>query len=291
MKEKIKKTIIDLIFLAAGCTIMAFSVTGILIPNGLSAGGITGIARIFQNFIPFNYSILFYFLALTVLIISWFTLGWKEARKIIVMSVMYPAILVIFEHMDFYLLERKDMFLAAIYFGVLNGVGMGLLFRRGYSFGGTDTISKIINKKVLPFVSMSQLLMFIDGVIIIFSGIVYGRNVAMYALVAQLVYTKSIEAILFGFGSQKVKIEIISEKYEQIEQYIISTINRGVSRYEITGGYTKGKKIMISSICSPRESMLIKNYISHTDSDAFVNVLPINSVWGKGAGFESLMDK
>ncbi len=291
MKEKIRKAVIDLIFLTVGCVLMAFSVTGILIPNELSAGGITGIARILQNFIPFNYSILFYFIALTVLIISWITLGWKEARKILVMSIMYPVILFIFEHTDFYLLERKDMFLAAIYFGVLNGVGMGLLFRRGYSFGGTDTLSKIINKKVLPFVSMSQLLMFIDGIIIILSGIVYGRNVAMYALVAQLVYTKSIDAILFGFGSQKVKIEIISEAYEHIEQYIIGNINRGVSRYEITGGYTKDKRIMISSICSPRESMLIKNYISHTDSEAFVNVLPINSVWGKGAGFESLMDK
>lgn len=291
MKEKIRKVVIDLIFLTVGCVLMAFSVTGILIPNELSAGGITGIARILQNFIPFNYSILFYFIALTVLIISWITLGWKEARKILVMSIMYPVILFIFEHTDFYLLERKDMFLAAIYFGVLNGVGMGLLFRRGYSFGGTDTLSKIINKKVLPFVSMSQLLMFIDGIIIILSGIVYGRNVAMYALVAQLVYTKSIDAILFGFGSQKVKIEIISEAYEHIEQYIIGNINRGVSRYEITGGYTKDKRIMISSICSPRESMLIKNYISHTDSEAFVNVLPINSVWGKGAGFESLMDK
>jgi len=291
VKEKIRKVVIDLIFLTVGCVLMAFSVTGILIPNELSAGGITGIARILQNFIPFNYSILFYFIALTVLIISWITLGWKEARKILVMSIMYPVILFIFEHTDFYLLERKDMFLAAIYFGVLNGVGMGLLFRRGYSFGGTDTLSKIINKKVLPFVSMSQLLMFIDGIIIILSGIVYGRNVAMYALVAQLVYTKSIDAILFGFGSQKVKIEIISEAYEHIEQYIIGNINRGVSRYEITGGYTKDKRIMISSICSPRESMLIKNYISHTDSEAFVNVLPINSVWGKGAGFESLMDK
>ncbi len=291
MKEKISKAILDLTFITVGCVIMAFSVTGILIPNGLSAGGITGIARILQNYIPFSYSLLFYFLALTVFIISWITLGWKEARKILVMAIMYPTILIIFEQTDFYLLERKDMFLAAIYFGVLNGVGMGLLFRRGYSFGGTDTIAKIINKKILPFVSMSQLLMFIDGIIIVLSGIVYGRNVAMYALVAQLVYTKSIDAILFGFGSQKVKIEIISDEHGEIEQYIINQINRGVTRYEITGGYSGNKRTMLSTICSPRESMLIKNFISHTDSDAFVNVLPINSVWGTGTGFESLKEK
>lgn len=291
MKDNIKKFTIDLVFLALGSALMAFSVTGILIPNGLGAGGITGIARIIQNFLPINYSLIFYALAITVLVFCWITLGWREARKIILMAILFPVVLMVFERVDFYLLEKKDMFLAAIYYGVFNGIGMGLLFKRGYSFGGTDTISKIINKKVFPFMSMSQILMFMDGIIILFSGIVYGKNVAMYALVAQLVYTKTIDFVLFGFGSQKVKIEIISDKYEEIEQYIINQITRGVSKSEIIGGYTGDRKILLSSICSPRESMLIKSFISKTDINAFVNVMPINSVWGRGAGFESLTEE
>lgn len=291
MKDKIRKIIIDFIFIMVGSSIMAFSITGIMIPNGLGAGGITGIARLLQNSIPINYSIIFYFFALAVLVICWISLGWKQARKIILMAILYPIILIIFEHFNFYLLERKDMFLAAIYFGVFNGIGMGLIFKRGYSVGGTDTISKIIHKKALPFISMSQIIMVIDGIIIIFSGIVYGRNIAMYALVAQIVYIKAIDTIMFGFGNQKVKMEIISDDYDEIEQYIINQIVRGVSKIEITGSFTNQKKIMLTSICSPRESILIKTFVSKLDSNAFISVIPINSVWGQGVGFDSLTEE
>lgn len=281
----------DFVFIIAGSSLMAFSVTGIMLPNQLSSGGITGISKIIQSLIPINYAVVFYILAMIVLVLCWIILGWKEARKIIVMSITFPTILMVFEHVDFYLLENKDMFLAAIYFGVLNGIGMGLLFKRGYSFGGTDTIAKIINKKALPFVSISQILMFIDAIIIIISGLIFGRNIAMYALVAQLVYTKTIDFVLYGLGSQKIKIEIITTCYEQVEDYIIHQIQRGVSRFEITGGYSKEKKMMISTICSPRESMLIKSFIIKTDVNAFVTVQPINSVWGKGLGFDSLIEE
>ncbi len=270
---------------------MAFSVTGIMLPNQLSSGGITGISRIIESIVPVDYAVIFYLLALTVLVSCWIILGWREARKIIAMSIIFPAVLMIFQQTNFYLLERKDMFLAAVYFGVLNGIGMGLLFKRGYSFGGTDTIAKIIYRKVLPFVSISQILMFIDAVIIIISGVIFGRQVAMYALIAQLVFTKTIDFVLYGLGSQKIKIEIISTFYKDIESYIIHQIGRGVSIYEVTGGYTGEKKIMISSICTPRESILIKSYIAKTDINAFVTVQPINSVWGKGLGFDSIAEE
>ncbi len=68
---------------------------------------------------------------------------------------------------------------------------------------------------------------------------------------------------------KKVKIEIISDSNREIEDYIIHTIKRGVSAYEITGGYTNQKKRKIVSICSPRETMLIRQYIAAMDPDAF----------------------
>lgn len=270
---------------------MAFSVTGIMLPNGLSAGGITGISRILVRLLGIKYAVIFYLLALMVLITCWIILGWKEAKKIIYMSIIFPAVLVFFEHANWHLLEKKDMFLAAVYFGVLNGIGMGLLFKRGFSFGGTDTIAKIIYRKVLPFVSISQILLFIDAIIIITSAVIFGRSIAMYALIAQLVYTKTIDFVLYGLGSQKIKIEIISTYHKEIENYIINEIVRGVSKYEVTGGYSGEKKVMIASICSPRESVLIKSYIAKIDINAFITVQPINSVWGKGLGFNSLTEE
>jgi len=290
MKDKIVGAFLDFTFVVSGCVLFGFAITGVLIPNGLSAGGITGIARILQNYMDINYSLIYYALALCVLVICFFTLGWKDAKKILLMSVLFPAILMVLDKFDFYLLESKDLFLSAIYFGVIGGVGNGLIFKRGFSFGGTDTLAKILKKKVFIFMSLSQILLIIDATIIIVSGITFGRNIAMYALIAQLVYIKSIDGVLYGFGSKTVKIEIISEKYSEIEDFIMKEINRGVSKYEITGSFTGEKKIKITSICSPRETMLIKSFISKEGMDAFVSVIPINSVWGNGVGFANIHD-
>ncbi len=102
---------------------------------------------------------------------------------------------------------------------------------------------------------------------------------------------KIIDAVMFGFSSKKVQIEIISSKSEEITNYIIYKIRRGVTSYETKGGYKNLKRLKLQTICSPRESMLIKRYIADTDPDAFINVLPIISVWGKGAGFNRLIEE
>ena len=290
MKDKILDLFLDFTFVVSGCVLFGFAITGVLIPNGLSAGGITGIARILQNYMNINYSLIYYVLAMCVLVVCFITLGWKDAKKILLMSILFPSILLVLDKFDFYLLESKDLFLSAIYFGVIGGVGNGLIFKRGFSFGGTDTIAKILKKKVFLFMSLSQILLAIDAIIIIISGFTFGRNIAMYALIAQLVYVKSIDGVLYGFGSKNVKIEIISEQYMEIEEYIMKDINRGVSKYKITGSYTGEEKIKITSICSPRETMLIKNFISKEGMEAFVSVIPINSVWGRGVGFANIDD-
>lgn len=96
--------------------------------------------------------------------------------------------------------------------------------------------------------------------------------------------------VLFGFGSKKVKIEIISDMNQAIETFIIHEIKRGISAYEILGGYTNETKRKIVSICSPHETMLIRQYIASVDPNAFVNVLPVISVWGKGVGFNPIIE-
>ena len=97
--------------------------------------------------------------------------------------------------------------------------------------------------------------------------------------------------MLFGFGSKKLKVEIISEYSEQIADYIMNTIGRGLTIFDVTGGYSKDTKSKILTICSPRETMLIKRFIADIDEKAFVYVLPVVSVWGEGNGFDRLQDE
>ena len=147
-KEAFRKLGFDMLFIIAGCAAGAFASICIMVPNGLSSGGITGLVRILQKFVGIDFSVMYYGFAMIILIICWIVLGFGEARKIILLTIVYPAFLFLFEQFDFTLLEETDLILAAIYCGVFSGACTGLVLSRGYSFGGTDTVAKILKKKL-----------------------------------------------------------------------------------------------------------------------------------------------
>ena len=290
-KGNLKKFGVDLLFIVAGCSISAISTIGILLPNGLTSGGVTGMVRIIQGFFDVRFSLVYYAFAIAILIVCAILLGLREARKILLMSIIYPATLFIFENIEFSLLEEKDLFLAAIYCGVLSGICTGLVFSRGYSFGGTDTVAKIIQKKLMPHVSLSQILLVIDAVIIIGSGFLFGRNIALYALITQVLLSKSIDYVMYGFATKAVQLEIITSKHDDIVGYILNDIRRGVTNVTVTGAYTRIAREKIVTVCSPRESMLIKKFVAKTDKNAFVTVIHVDTVWGKGEGFSDILQE
>jgi len=287
-KAEIKKIGIDVLVLLIACAVGAFAITAVLVPNGLTSGGLAGIIRILQYFIPVDFSILFYAGALVVFTFAILFLGMKEGRKILLLTILYPAVLFVFERFNFSLLEEKDVILAAIFCGVFYGICSGLIFWRGYAFCGTDAIAKIIRKKFLPSTPLSQILLVIDATVIIISAFIYGRNIALYALVTQVIFTKTVDFILYGFETKIVQLEIITRYVDEVTSYIINDIGRGVSEVVITGAYTKTEHKKLVTLCSPRESMLIKKYVAGIDKKAFVTVIHVGAVWGNGEGFQDI---
>ena len=287
-KERVKKLSVDFFFLIVASAVGAFSLTAVMVPNGLTCGGLSGIVRIIQNYVDIDFSILYYAGALTILVAVTLLLGVKEGRKILALSILYPAVLFVLERFNFSLLEEKDVILAAIFCGVFFGICSGIIFWRGYSFCGTDAVAKILKKKLFPNIPLSQILLSIDAVIIIGSAFIYGRNIALYALVTQVIFTKTVDFILYGLETKIVQLEIITRFTDEITSYIINDIERGVSEVLVTGAYTKTDYKKLITLCSPRESILIKKFIARLDKNAFVTVIHVGSVWGRGEGFGSI---
>jgi len=286
----LNKVILDCLFVTVGSILIAFAITSILKPNGLVTGGITGVSIILEKLVHIKYTYIYYLLSIVVLTAAWISIGKREGIKIVIISIVFPFVLIIFEKFNFSFI-KNDLMLASVYFGLICGIGTGLVLKRGYSMGGTDTIAKIFHRKIFTFVSVSEILLGIDGTIIISSAIIYNLNIALYAIISQIILVVAIDAVLYGFGSKKVKLEIISYRHEDITKYILNNIKRGVTSYDVKGGYKNLERLKLLTICSPRESMLIKRYIAQVDPDAFVDVLPVISVWGKGAGFDSLVEE
>ncbi len=290
MKEnKAKKLLLDFLFVFTGCLLLSFAIASILKPNGLMTGGITGISILTERLLGINYSYVYYFLSLLVLLSAWLFMGRRDAYRIVLLSIAFPFMLVVMEKFPFPLVEN-DTFLATVYYGIISGVGCGLIMKRGFSVGGTDTIAKILQKRLFPFINIGHILLCIDSLIIIFSGFLFNRNVALYAIITQIIFMKSMDTVLFGMASKSVKIEIISNGFEEISQYILNQVSRGISVYNITGGYTNESKRKIVCICTPREAMLIRMFVSQMDKNAFVDILPVISVWGNGIGFQSIAE-
>jgi len=289
-KIKSNKILVDILVLGTGCLMLAFAIASILKPNGLVTGGFTGLSIILGYLFNINYTFIYYGFSLSVMLAAFIFLGKKNALKILLISVIFPMVLIAVDNAGVPFIEN-DLFLGAIYFGVIGGLGAGLIFKRGFSTGGTDTVAQILHKKIFPFISLSQIIFAIDIFVIAFAALVFDRNVALYGIISNYVFAKSTDLVLFGFGSKKLKVEIISEYSEQIADYIMNTIGRGLTIFDVTGGYSRDTKSKILTICSPRETMLIKRFIADIDEKAFVYVLPVVSVWGEGNGFDRLQEE
>ncbi len=288
MKETVKEKLINFIFLLIACAVGAFATTAVMIPNGLTSGGLTGLVRILQNYVDINFSLAYYAGAFLILIVVLVTLGLQEAKKVLAVTILYPAVMFVMELFDFQLLEEKDIILAAIFCGVFSGVCNGIVFWRGYAFCGTESIATILKKKLMPQVDLSKILLALDAAIIIVSAFIFGRNIALYALVTQFIASKMVDFIMYGFETKIVQVNILTTKPDETIAFVMRDLNRGVSSRTAVGEFTGQSKKELVVLCSPRESMILKRFLASVDPAAFVTVLHVDTVWGSGKGFTEI---
>ena len=285
-EHKLQKRILNYLQIIVGCFITAFSVNCILVPNKLSTSGVTGLSQMAERFIGIRYTYIYYFFSITILILAFCFLKREEFMKIIFVSFLYPTLLVL-TGMFHFVFVQGEMFLVCIYFSIFYGLGSGLVLRAGVTFGGTDTIARILNRKVFKGVALSRVMLFLDGSILISLGFVFNKDVALYALVNHVICIYIMDYMLFGFRQKLYKTNIIpasQDDSDDITRYILS-LGRGVTMYKAVGAYTKSDKIMLSSIISPRQSALIRSYLAEHFPNAFMEVSPIVTVYGTGERF------
>ena len=276
----IRETLIVLTSAFFGSSVQIF----VMIPNGMTSGGMPGIARLITHFFPVSYSLVYYTLSMVVLIIAYFAMGKAEVRRIIALGFAYPIMLFIFEHIDYEFLRSPDPFLAALLIGIFYGIATGVGYIGGYSSGGTDTLARVIKFKFLNHLRTGDIQMALDVAIITVSAFVFDTNIAVYAIVTAVVAARVISAITVGYGGKFVQFDIITsskEKREQITEYILKDVNRAVTTHVSRGEYTKEERRTISTICTPAESIKIKKYLAEVDPDAFATVMSLTNVWGK----------
>lgn len=281
----------NLIIVYIGCLIQIFSVTCILKPNNLVVGGMTGLSLSIAKIINIDYTYIYYFICSIILILARIIIGKKETKRIILLSLTYPLLLIIANKYSFnFMKDTEDKILICLYYGIFMGIGTGLVIKNGFSQGSSDTLAKILHKKFFSFMDFAQVLLGIDIIILMISGIIFGKMAILYAIIMQMVYSKTISFISCGFGTSLVKVVILSEQLEEISSYILDTIQRSYSIGTVYGGYSRSEKKKIILVCTLKEAMILKDYIKKIDVHAFLNIVPTIGAWGREDGFQKLKE-
>lgn len=270
-----------------GVVFGAFATVCMMIPNGLTYGGITGLSRMVQHYTGMSYSIAYYIFSAIIVLFVLATLGLKEVKKIILLSIAYPTFMLVLE-MTKIAVPIEDTFLAAVFTGVLFGISNGLTFQAGYSSGGTDSVAKVLKLKKYQHKTINEITTVINMFIVLLSMFVFGIIIGLYAVVTMYVSMKVGEAVMFGFTKKLVQLEILTNCSAELSEYVMQEMGRGVSSNEVTGEYTGESRKQLRIICTPRESILVKKFLAECDPHAFVSVITINSVWGVGRGFKDI---
>ncbi len=260
-----------------GTAIMAAAIKLIYDPANLVTGGVSGAGIIVKELtgIPLWLTNLAFNIPLFIAALA--VKGWKFIRRTLVATLGLSFFLYILPDIR---INMDDLFLSALFGGVITGVGTGLVFMARSTTGGTDLLAAILQHYMRHF-SVAQIMQVLDGLIVLAGAWVFGLKYALYAIIAVFAVGKLADGILEGMKFSKIAY-IISEKPDEIAAAIMEELERGVTGLDGTGMYSGDAKNVLFCVVSRKEIVLVKDIVSKIDRNSFVIVTDAREVYGEG---------
>ncbi|TRY25323.1 YitT family protein [Brevibacillus sp. LEMMJ03] len=262
------------LFILIGSGLVSVGLEIFLVPNRIIDGGIVGISIILSHLTGLALGLFLFLLNLPFLIV-----GYKQIGKTFALSTLLgvSAMSVGTTMLHDVRPLTEDPLLAAVFGGIILGIGVGLVIRYGGSLDGTEIVAILFNKKT-PF-SVGEIVMFFNVFILGSAGFVFGWDRAMYSLMAYYIAFKMIDLTIEGFEGSK-SVWIISDNYKEIGDAIVARLGRGVTYLSGEGGYTGDDKKVVFCIITRLEEAKLKLIVEEVDPGAFLAVGNIHDVRG-----------
>lgn len=277
--------------LVAGCFIFALGAVLLIEPYGFAPGGTYGLSMVAHHLWGWRTESTALFMDIPLLVLGIMVIGRKFGIKTMLCTLLIPLFMWMLHQTYGYdsIIERgiSDMnrmqhqLLAAIFGGLVYGIGLGMIFKSRATSGGSDIISMIVNKYF--HISMGTAVTIVDGLITLTTVIAFGDwKLPMYSWIIIFIESKMIDLIIQG---QPVKtVMIISDEYEKIKPVILNEIRRGATIIPATGMYKGQEKKLIYTTMTRREMMTLRYRIAEIDPVAFINIIDSSDILGKGFG-------
>ena len=264
-----------------GALIYALAFDAFVAPNRFAMGGLTGLAQIINALVP----------ALPVGVLSFlmnvplFLAGWKLIGGHLLVSSLYAmavSSLAIDGISLVYVFPAMDPILAALYGGVVMGVGLGLVFSQGATTGGTDIIGKLLKLK-FSWLPIGKLILVPDMVVVALVAEVFGTvGAALYGLLKSLPCSPLLDTVLYGLDTARVAY-IITDRWREVSRALLE-MRRGVTLLQGQGAYTGAEKHVLLVAFKQREVVQVKRLLREIDPAAFFIVCDAHEIFGEGFG-------
>lgn len=273
-----KKSLTRIIYFILGLFSFSFGFTFFLLPNNLVFGGVSGLSIIFKELFNFDTSLFVLIVSVALLGLSFIFLGKEKTFGSVLGSLLLPVFLELTNILSKYVvLEEIELILSAIFGGLLAGVGLGLVYKAGFTTGGTDIINQIMHKYLK--ISLGKSMLIVDILIVSSSIFVFGLNNFAYALVVLYIMTNMTDRVILGVGKKKA-FYIVTDKTIEVKKYIIDTLGHSVTVLDAVGGYSKDNQKLIFCVIPTREYYVLKEGINKIDQEAFFVVCDAYEVFG-----------
>ncbi len=273
--RKFRNIILQWIQLFIGAAIASAGLELFLIPNKVIDGGVVGLSIIGHylfTYIPFG-------IFLVVLNIPFLYIGYKHIGKNFAISTVIAVIMlsICSEFAAQFPKVTNDAFLAAIFGGIIDGIGVGIIMRAGGSLDGTEIVAIIVDKHS-PF-SVGEVVMFINLFILSGAGLLFGWDKAMYSLVAYFVIAKMIDVVTKGLD-ETYAVMIVTNDPLEVTDELNAKLGRGVTLLHGQGGYTRLPKEILYCVVNRLEVMKVKDIVLSMDEHAFVTINAVHDIVG-----------
>ena len=275
MKTYIK----DYFFLTLGALIYAFAIEGFLIPSQIIDGGVTGISMILNALLG---SELGYFII--GINLPFIALALQKLGKKFVFSTLYSIIVFALGVMVFgkvfhghCIIENLDLFLVAVFGGLILGAGVGLIIRNGASVDGTEILAVYATKKIA--FSVGEIIMFINLFIFTVAGFVFDWQHAMYSIITYFVAYKTMDIVIEGLNESK-SVFVITDYSTEIGKDIMEKMDVSVTYIDAEGGYSGVKKRIVYCVISRLQVQKLKEIAKNIDPRAFIAIENVYEVEG-----------
>lgn len=254
--------------LLVGCLVAAFAFNLFFLRYNIVCFGVSGISIVLSKY-GIDPSVFIMLANAILIIVSYFFLGIEDVKNQLLGAIIYPVFVDLTANVTNLIdLGNIEFIIIAIMGGVLAGVGFGLIYKSGFSTGGTDVIGNLICK--YSKTSMGNAMLFVDTGIIILGKIAFSWKIVMYAIVVAYLISMVTDKILLGISSSKAFYIVTSkDKAEIVREFLISLDGVGCTIINAFSGYDNDKKTLLLAVVPSRMHFLIKEGLKEIDKNIF----------------------